>query len=54
MRDWKRFEQFNLSLFELTGDTNEIDNHYELFAKSNIIITTPEKWDSMTRKWRQN
>ncbi|XP_064621106.1 probable ATP-dependent DNA helicase HFM1 [Lineus longissimus] len=51
--DWKnKFEPLGLKCMELTGDT-EIDDWFEL-QNVNIIMTTPEKWDSMTRKWRDN
>ncbi|CAC5418727.1 HFM1 [Mytilus coruscus] len=50
---WKeKFEPYNLKCAELTGDT-EVDDYYEL-QEVNIILTTPEKWDSMTRRWRDN
>jgi ATP-dependent DNA helicase HFM1/MER3 len=26
----------------------------QLVAKANIIVTTPEKWDSMTRVWKKH
>ncbi|XP_060602890.1 probable ATP-dependent DNA helicase HFM1 [Ruditapes philippinarum] len=51
--DWKtKFEPYGLKIMELTGDT-DTDEFYEL-QSVNIILTTPEKWDSMTRKWRDN
>ncbi|KAM3865988.1 putative ATP-dependent DNA helicase HFM1 [Diretmus argenteus] len=51
--NWKqKFGPLGLSCKELTGDT-EIDDFFEI-QDSNIIITTPEKWDSMTRKWKDN
>ncbi|XP_013384284.1 probable ATP-dependent DNA helicase HFM1 [Lingula anatina] len=51
--DWRpRFEPLGLKCKELTGDT-ELDDYFEL-QEVNIIMTTPEKWDSMTRKWRDN
>ncbi|KAI9868562.1 MAG: Sec63, partial [Watsoniomyces obsoletus] len=40
-----------LKLVELTGD-NTPDTH--TIRDADIIITTPEKWDSVTRKWRDN
>ncbi|XP_069103658.1 probable ATP-dependent DNA helicase HFM1 [Argopecten irradians] len=53
LQDWtEKFEVFGLKCKELTGDT-EIDDYYEL-QEVNIILTTPEKWDSMTRRWRDN
>ncbi|RFU28853.1 hypothetical protein B7463_g7496, partial [Scytalidium lignicola] len=51
MKDWqKKFSHLNLPCAELTGDTN----HGEMNAVRNasIIVTTPEKWDSITRKWK--
>ena len=51
--DWQRkFASHGLECAELTGDTD-----YQQLRKvqqANIIITTPEKWDSVTRKWRDN
>ncbi|XP_073427861.1 probable ATP-dependent DNA helicase HFM1 [Dendrobates tinctorius] len=51
--DWKgKFEQIGLLCKELTGDT-EVEDLFEI-QHAQIIMTTPEKWDSMTRKWRDN
>ncbi|NWI11207.1 HFM1 helicase, partial [Crypturellus soui] len=51
--DWKeKFGPVGLSCKELTGDT-EMDDLFEI-QHAHIIITTPEKWDSMTRRWRDN
>ena len=41
-----------LVCLELTGDTYQVD--YAEVAKADIIMTTPEKWDSTTRSWRDN
>ncbi|KAL4932118.1 putative DEAD/DEAH box DNA helicase (Mer3) [Aspergillus undulatus] len=52
-RDWSRkFQVLGLQCAELTGDTD----HTSLrnVQHSQIIITTPEKWDSMTRKWKDH
>ncbi|KAI9367391.1 Sec63 Brl domain-containing protein [Aspergillus egyptiacus] len=52
-RDWNRkFNPLGLQCAELTGDTD----HTQLrnVQNSQIIITTPEKWDSMTRKWKDH
>ncbi|KAL8765822.1 MAG: hypothetical protein Q9209_007226 [Squamulea sp. 1 TL-2023] len=52
-RDWQgKFASLDLQCAELTGDTN----HGQLRSVQNasIIITTPEKWDSMTRKWKDH
>ncbi|XP_047188173.1 probable ATP-dependent DNA helicase HFM1 isoform X2 [Scophthalmus maximus] len=48
----KKFGPLGLICKELTGDT-EIDDFFEI-QDSHIILTTPEKWDSMTRKWKDN
>lgn len=51
--DWKeKFTQLGLTSAELTGDTQ----HTQLKSVQNasIIITTPEKWDSVTRKWKDH
>ncbi|KFO69596.1 putative ATP-dependent DNA helicase HFM1, partial [Cuculus canorus] len=51
--DWKeKFGPIGLSCKELTGDT-VVDDLFEIHH-AHIIITTPEKWDSMTRRWRDN
>lgn len=50
-RDWKnKFGPFDLQVAELTGDTDNAQLRNVQHAS--IIITTPEKWDSMTRKWK--
>ncbi|XP_019733399.1 probable ATP-dependent DNA helicase HFM1 [Hippocampus comes] len=48
----KKFVPLGLNCKELTGDT-EIDDFFEI-QDSHIILTTPEKWDSMTRRWKDN
>ncbi|NXX97824.1 HFM1 helicase, partial [Centropus bengalensis] len=51
--DWKeKFGPIGLICKELTGDT-VMDDLFEIHH-AHIIITTPEKWDSMTRRWRDN
>ncbi|KAH3759034.1 ATP-dependent DNA helicase HFM1 [Pelomyxa schiedti] len=53
--DWKkRFSVLDppIECKELTGDT-EITDYSEL-SSSDIILTTPEKWDSVTRHWKDN
>lgn len=50
LRDWqKKFSNLNLSCAELTGDTNL--SEMTRVRNASIIVTTPEKWDSITRKW---
>ncbi|RYO98313.1 hypothetical protein DL766_006632 [Monosporascus sp. MC13-8B] len=49
-RDWeKKFSHMNLRCIELTGDTTQAQAR--LVGSASIIVTTPEKWDSVTRKW---
>ncbi|XP_063061418.1 probable ATP-dependent DNA helicase HFM1 [Engraulis encrasicolus] len=51
--NWKqKFGSLGLNCKELTGDT-EVDDVFEI-KNSHIILTTPEKWDSMTRKWKDS
>lgn len=49
-RDWeKKFALIGLKCTELTGDT---EFHQLAEVKSgDVIVTTPEKWDSVTRRW---
>lgn len=52
-RDWSRkFMTLGLQCAELTGDTDQ--SQLRSVQSSQIIITTPEKWDSMTRKWKDH
>ena len=52
-RDWMlKFTSLNLRCAELTGDTDQ--SQIRSVQCANIIITTPEKWDSMTRKWKDH
>jgi ATP-dependent DNA helicase HFM1/MER3 len=48
--DWcKKFQPLGCSVGLLTGDSSfmELDN----IKRSDLIICTPEKWDSLTRRW---
>ncbi|CAN9106698.1 unnamed protein product [Alternaria alternata] len=52
-RDWEaKFNQLGLKCAQLTGDSDAGD--LRNVQSANIIITTPEKWDSMTRKWKDH
>ena len=52
-RDWEvKFNKIGLKCAELTGDSDVSDLRH--VQSANIIITTPEKWDSMTRKWKDH
>lgn len=49
-KDWQsKFSALGLECAELTGDTNA--SEMKKVASATIIVTTPEKWDSITRKW---
>lgn len=52
-RDWRsKFSQLNIRCEELTGDTEA--THLRHVQNADIIVTTPEKWDSVTRKWKDH
>ena len=51
--DWQiKFKHLDLECAELTGDTDQAQHRN--VQNASIIITTPEKWDSMTRKWKDH
>ncbi|KAI9836713.1 MAG: Sec63 [Thelocarpon superellum] len=52
-RDWQaKFAPQGLHCAQLTGDT---DSHQlRRVQTADLIITTPEKWDSMTRRWKDH
>ena len=48
--DWqKKFSAVGITVCEITGDTDP--KAVSELKSSDIIITTPEKWDSVTRTW---
>ena len=52
-RDWKiKFGRLGLGwdVVELTGDSS-VGGSLRDVGEARIIVTTPEKWDGMTRKW---
>jgi ATP-dependent DNA helicase HFM1/MER3 len=52
-RDWqKKFSPLGLNCVELTGDSDSANLKHVQTA--DIIVTTPEKWDSITRKWKDH
>ena len=52
-RDWQaKFSIFDLQCAELTGDTDS--STLRNVANASIVVTTPEKWDSITRKWKDH
>jgi ATP-dependent DNA helicase HFM1/MER3 len=55
-RDWStRFADTKLGIevSSITGDGDPSEAYRDL-QKSHIVITTPEKWDSLTRRWAEN
>ncbi|KAK7790265.1 hypothetical protein R5R35_012634 [Gryllus longicercus] len=53
LRDWQyKFSPLGLKCQEVTGDSDStlIAN----MSSFNIVLTTPEKWDSLTRTWKDN
>ncbi|OBZ69133.1 putative ATP-dependent DNA helicase HFM1 [Grifola frondosa] len=55
-RDWTtKFQSLGVNCCELTGDTVQFGKSAWGNAKdASVIITTGEKWDSLTRNWRGN
>ena len=54
LEDWStRLAPLNLHVAAITGD-GEPGEAFRDVAAANLIVTTPEKWDSMTRKWTEN
>ena len=52
-KDWEtKFRSLGLACVELTGDSD--NSNLNNVRTANIIITTPEKWDSLTRKWKDH
>lgn len=52
-REWqKKFSSLKLQCAELTGDTSPAE--MRRVGSASIIVTTPEKWDSITRKWHDH
>ncbi|XP_055586049.1 probable ATP-dependent DNA helicase HFM1 [Uranotaenia lowii] len=51
--DWRdKFDKLGVKSAEVTGDSDFRD-FWDL-PDCNLILTTPEKWNSITRRWRQN
>lgn len=52
-KDWQaKFASLDLHCAELTGDTDH--GQLRMVQSASIIITTPEKWDSVSRKWKDH
>ncbi|TPX51368.1 hypothetical protein SeLEV6574_g00353 [Synchytrium endobioticum] len=51
--DWqKKFRALGITCNELTGDTDYVAVNE--IRRGNIIVTTPEKWDSISRRWHDH
>lgn len=51
--DWHaKFKDLGVKCVSVTGDSENID--MKDIANHNLIVSTPEKWDSLTRKWKDN
>ncbi|RZB40049.1 ATP-dependent DNA helicase HFM1, partial [Asbolus verrucosus] len=51
--DWhKKFANFGINCISVTGDSDNVE--FQNLFNHNLIITTPEKWDCLTRKWKDN
>lgn len=54
MNEWnQKYSLLGLKVLEITGDI-DIKQSLRFIAMSSIIITTPEKWDSLTRIWKDH
>jgi ATP-dependent DNA helicase HFM1/MER3 len=59
-RDWsRRFDDMNLDLRValITGQemgSEQATNSFADLCAAHLIVTTPEKWDSMTRRWNES
>ncbi len=52
-RDWAaRFGQIGVKVSELSGDSSQVD--IKEVTSAQVICTTPEKWDSITRRWTEH
>ncbi|KAJ8731510.1 hypothetical protein PYW07_004674 [Mythimna separata] len=52
LTEWySKFNKLGLLCIEVTGDT---DVDFTQLKPYKIIITTPEKWDMLTRRWRDH
>lgn len=52
-KDWQaKFGPLGVDCVEITGDSDQWQ--MKRVGGAGIIVTTPEKWDSMTRKWKDH
>ncbi|KAL7568801.1 hypothetical protein ACA910_007219 [Epithemia clementina (nom. ined.)] len=54
LADWSsRLTPLKIQVAAITGDGDPSEAFRDV-ATAHVIITTPEKWDSLTRKWTEN
>ena len=54
--DWsKRFPlmQMGIETVLITGDVADAGSSFHDFVEAHVVLTTPEKWDSFTRRWTE-
>lgn len=55
LEDWNlKFSPLGVRLSELTSDSTSYSGSLRDLASADIIVTTPEKWDSVTRRWKDH
>lgn len=57
--DWTaKFSPLGIRLAELTSDSTSGPSKGSVslrdLASADVILTTPEKWDSITRRWKEH
>jgi ATP-dependent DNA helicase HFM1/MER3 len=55
--DWSRRLQdlqLGIEVAMITGDSADPGLSFGDLASAHLVISTPEKWDSMTRRWQEN
>lgn len=51
--DWHaKFKDIGITCISVTGDSENIE--MKRLMCYNVILTTPEKWDCLTRRWKDN
>lgn len=54
-QDWHaKFASLDIKCISVTGDSHEIECDTDYLCTHDIIITTPEKWDKISRRYKEN
>lgn len=54
-QDWHmKFGPLGIKSITVTGDSDDVDSDITFLSGYDIIITTPEKWDSLSRRYKEN